>query len=195
MKIITDTEKTAKEKGIKIRLIEEKTIIPEGEKMPTNGYFCSETKVLAVATGKPKEDWLPIFIHESCHMDQFFENSFLWDKWNVGYTLFFEWIEGKEVDKKTLLLCFKDIIDCEKDCEQRTVKKMKKYRLKIDTSHYTQMANLYLYSYAYILKARKWKKGLYKNEPLAALCPKVFQDEYLIIPAALKIKFKQFYGI
>ena len=195
MNIITDIQRKAEKAGIKIDLVKNVSILVEGETTPTNGYFCSTDRVLAVAIDKPVDDWLPIFIHESCHMDQFLQDEFQWEKWNVGYTMFFDWIEGKkELNKKTLLRAFKDIIDCEKDCEKRTVEKIKKYETGIDVARYTQMANLYLYSYAYIMKVRKWKTGIYKNKELTDLCPKTFQADYTKIHSKLKNKLKDFYS-
>lgn len=195
MNIITDIQRKAEKAGVQIKLVHQKTILVEGETTPTNGYFCSVDKVLAVAIDKPVDDWLLIFIHESCHMDQFLQDEFIWEKWNVGYTMFFEWLErNKELSQNTLLQCFQDIIDCEKDCELRAVQKIKKYKLDIDTSRYIQMANLYLYSYAYIMKVRKWKTGIYKNEELIVLCPKTFQADYTKIPVKLKSRLKVFYS-
>lgn len=193
-KLISDTRKLAKKYGIKIRLINKKHIIANGELTPTNGYFCPTDKILAVATRKPQSEWLPIFIHESCHLDQSIHDLYQWEKWNVGYTMFFEWLDGKtELDKKTLIKCCQDIIECELDCEKRTVEKMKLYDVDINRTWYTRMANLYLYSYVYLMQVRRWKKGLYMNEHLTVSAPAQFQKSYLKIPPELKSKLKEFY--
>jgi len=196
MSIISDTKRLAKKHGIKISLINERSITPEGETTSSNGYFCPDDKILAVAVAKPKSEWLPIFTHESCHLDQSIENKYLWNKWNVGYTMFFDWIEGRiKLDNKILKSCVQDIIDCELDCEKRTVRKIKKYNLDISIVNYKRMANTYLYSYPYMMKVQKWKTGIYMNKWLCSDSPTSFQKDYFKIPLKLQHKFKKFYEI
>lgn len=194
MSIVTDIKRNAKKHGVKISLIKKKKITARGENTPSNGYFCPDDKIIAVAVNKPKIEWLPIFVHESCHLDQVVENKYLYDKWSVGYTMFFEWLDGKiELDNKILKLCVQDVVDCEKDCEQRTVRKMEDYGLDINILNYKRMANTYLYSYPYMMKVRKWKTNLYMNDWLCSSAPPFFQKTYFKIPLELKNKFKKFY--
>jgi len=194
MKIVTDTKKLAAKHDVKIILKKTKGIKAKGELLKSNGYFCSDPKVLAVAVGKPEEEWLPIFVHESCHLDQYIEDYYTWEKLSVGYSMFFEWIEGNiELDDKTLVKCFQDIIDCELDCEKRTIKKIKKYGLNINITNYIKMANTYLYSYSYIMECRKWKNGIYMHDELISLSPSKFQSSYLKIPIKMRNKFRKFY--
>ena len=108
--------------------------------------------------------------------------------------MFFDWIEKRiELDQKTLKLCVQDVIDCELDCEKRSVKKIKEYNLDINVSNYKRMANTYLYSYPYMLKVRKWKTGIYMNDWLCAPSPISFQKSYFDIPIELQRRFKEFY--
>lgn len=161
-----------------------------GEKVQVNGYFCSERKHLVVATGKPHTDWLHVFIHESCHMDQYIADPYRWEKWMVGYTLFFQWL-GKEIElpKKTLLLTLNDILECEKDCEMRTVQKIKRYKLDINVEEYIQKSNAYLYFYRYMLTCRYWMKGVYGRQDVWSLAPKEFKPTYRQIPRELRKQF------
>lgn len=194
-KLIADTRKLAKKHGIKIVLSDKDKVVAKGEKMGCNGYFDSDNRILAVATGKPIEDWSKVYIHESCHLDQFVENIFQWEKWNVGYTMFFQWINGEvELNRETLLLCWKDVVDCELDCEKRAVNKINKYKIDIPVEHYIKMCNTYLYSYTKILEVRKWKKGVYLNKKLIRCAPISFQDDYLTIPAKLNKALDEFYA-
>jgi len=194
-KLISDTNKYAKRNGIKIALIKKKQVVCNGETMKTNGYFDSEARKLVVAVDKPDSEWQPIFIHESCHMEQFIENPFLWEKWNVGFTHFFTWLEGgMELDEKTLLMSYQDIVDCELDCEKRAVQKIIKYGIDIDIKKYKKMSNLYLYSYAYVMASKKWKTGIYHNQELLKCTPTPFQKSYLLIPPKLKVLLDKFYS-
>lgn len=193
--LIADTRKQAKEYGVTILTPKEDKVYAEGELSGLNGYFDSANKILAVATGKPKKDWDKVFIHESCHFDQWLADVYLWNKWNVGYSLFFEWLDSKvELNRKQLLAAWKDVIDCELDCEKRSIAKIKKYKIPIDTKLYTQMANSYLYSYTKLLEVRTWKAGVYLNYDLLQYSPKVFPKSHLKIPPKLNKALDEFYS-
>jgi hypothetical protein len=99
-----------------------------------------------------------------------------------------------ELDKNTLLLCWKDVIDCELDCEKRAVAKIKKYKLPISIEYYIKMCNSYLFSYTKILEVRKWKAGVYLNKKLLRCSPISFQDDYLVIPPKLNKELDVFYS-
>ncbi len=198
MKIITDTKRLAAKHGVKIILGKGKKIRARGEKLYSAGYFSdSEGKcpILAVATGKPEEKWLPIFIHESCHLDQYLEDNYMWQKFGIGYDTFFNWLEGNiELDYDTLKKCCTDVIECELDCEKRSIKKIKKYGItSIKPSEYIKKANAYLYSIAYMMECRIWKNGIYESDVINKLCPSKFQTSYMNIPIKLKNQFRKAY--
>ena len=61
-----------KQHRIKIELIEVESIDISGT--ACGGFFIEDPKPkIVVGTSKPLEKWLPIFVHESCHKDQFVE--------------------------------------------------------------------------------------------------------------------------
>lgn len=194
MNIVNDIRKYATKHGVKLSLEKSQRVVAKGETCECNGYFDAEDKLMVVAIDKPKNEWLPILIHESCHLDQFIDNNYLWQKWSVGYTMFFDWLGGGvELDNKTLKLCAQDIIDCEKDCEMRTIKKIKKYNLDINVRDYIRGANIYLYSFKYMMLSKKWKDGIYLNKELISHSPSTFQKSYMIIPNELNKLFTKFY--
>ncbi len=132
-----------------------------------NGFFESKYHYrgkigpyLAVAIKKPLDKWLPIFTHETSHMDQWLENSPLWLT-SEDFALLDNWLEGKEYHIKEVSEFIHKVILVEADCERRTIEKIKKHNLPIDTKYYAQRANAYLYYYQWLIAKRLW----YKTEP------------------------------
>lgn len=191
-KFISDVKKTAKANQIKIRISKKEFVVPAGETIACAGYFDSEARVLAFSAQGNEADWLGVLAHESCHMDQFLYDGFLWDKCNPGYGAFFHWLEGKDtVTKERLGESVQDIIRLEKDCEQRTVLKIKKYGLPIDIPVYIKKANCYLYAYLYFLEKKRWIPKIYESEKVWSLSPSTFKSEYKKIPVKLYKAFEK----
>lgn len=185
--LINDIMETAKINEIAIDLSDTELVYEEeGSPIGCAGYFIDEPATLKVATGKPIDKWLQILIHESCHMDQYLEDPYLWEKCNIGYAYFFNWIEGKvEISNERLAECVEDIIRLEKDCEERSVHKIKQYNLPIDIVSYIQKSNAYLFSYLLMKETRKWYSELYSKEKVWKQAPKEFKNAYKKIPASL----------
>ena len=72
---VFDVIERAKEHKVKIILDPNKVDFGDGE---VSGLFDSDNLELTVNTNKPVLDWLPIFVHESCHMDQHIEGAKVW---------------------------------------------------------------------------------------------------------------------
>lgn len=144
-----------------------------------SGLFDEDS--LKVSTDKPLEDWLIILVHESCHMDQFLEKSPYWKIEKDPLDVVDAWLDGKEISQKVLKNGLKNTILLELDCEKRSVKKMKKYNLSIDTKLYIQKANSYIFSYWATYKNRKWFKFPYLNPKIYKKMPDKFlsEKEYL----------------
>lgn len=148
-----------------------------------NGFFESiytyNEKVvpyLATAIGKPLEQWLPIFIHETCHMDQWIENSPLWLTSN-DYIVLDNWLSGISYPEDQIKTFIDKVIMLESDCEKRTIEKIKQFRLPIDTNYYAQRANAYLYFYQWVLKNRKWcKTAPYEIEDIINEMPIIMKE-------------------
>jgi len=169
-------------------------------KVPLNGLFCNgyfeggeEKGKLFIATKKPQIAWLPILVHESCHLDQWLENK---KKFNEGdgVELIDKWINGGKVNKTKLLAAIKLTKKVELDCEKRSVEKIKKYKLPINVETYIQMSNTYVYFYNWVLENRKWiksEKTLFIKE-IYSLAPKEFQSNYNKTPEALNEAFNNY---
>jgi len=134
--------------------------------------WCGDT-VLKVATGCSLEHWLGVLCHETCHIDQVRADKKWFARCEDSLTRLDAWLEGKppaRVRQATL-----DAIRLEHDCEKRSLAKIRRHRLPIDISTYTQKANAYLIGYHVTLKDRKWcfrayrDKGVYGRMPTRLL--------------------------
>lgn len=129
-----------------------------------NGFFLADYEhkekiipFLSVGIKKDIKKWLPIFVHETSHMDQWLEKSPLWLN-TQDYQLLNDWLQGKEYQPSVIDHLVKKMISLEVDCENRTIKKIKDYNLPIDIGYYAQRANAYLYFYQWLMKNRIWYK-------------------------------------
>lgn len=154
-RIIADTVALCSHHNIEFKLIA-KTKVQLGRGMFCNGYFWVDEeknkRQLVVATGKPIKEWLPIFVHESCHLDQWIKNPKLFSS-DVNLD---DWLAGKRTkntDIKKEVAASKRL---ELNCEKRTVKKILKYNLPINVDEYIQKSNLYIHFYNWVYINRKW---------------------------------------
>lgn len=204
-KIISETAVTCIENGIDFILSGKDAVFYAGDDPPVAcaGYFCGNDvegiKILATATGKPMEEWLPILLHESSHMDQYLEKSDAW----MNITLpdgreatdeLFAWFAGKEIENPADIAA--RALNVELDCERRTLAKILKYGLQdvIDPVEYVKKANSYVYFYLHCLKSRSfYKRGNapYMNDKVWTVAPDNFDGDYTKIPEALAAAFDE----
>jgi len=186
---LKDLRILCKKHGIKLKLIHEKNIpYITNKKITVSGYFDTGTDTLAVATNKNPQEWWEILIHESCHLDQYLEDAPHWIDQEIetvdSNALLDLWLNKHiEMTDKQLQKVIKKIIDCERDCDMRSVAKIKKYGLDefIDIKRYTQKANAYHLSYYAVRKLRKWNKPLhaaYRIEDVLQLFSTSFNKGY-----------------
>lgn len=151
--------------GIGFHLVPNKFVDTDGIKC--SGYF--DDADLKVAASKP--DWVDVLVHESCHMDQFLEKHPLWEKADAGITTIEKWCSGKHYSEERLIQSFKDTIELEWDCEKRSVRKLKKFKLNVNISRYCQQVNSYLFSYWATMRDRKWYPFPYNNPKIVRRMP------------------------
>lgn len=129
-----------------------------------NGYISSGYEeipvTLAVATNDNSLDTL---IHESCHMDQWYEQTPEWmDLEDHGQV--WEWLCGvddfteEELDESVMRSYRLEV-----DCERRSVEKHRMWKTGVNESEYIQKANAYTMFYFYMRENRVWYKA--GNEP------------------------------
>lgn len=180
-----DTINSAAKAGISIKILSEYSA-------KYKGFFDSSDCSLTVYMIDHKENveelknWLSVFVHETCHMDQHIEASEVWTGTSVGNltteNIIDSWLDHHiELSTNHLNNYIDKIIACELDCEKRTVAKIKKYRLPLDTKEYIKTCNAVLYMYEVIKTTRAWTKpgkGPTTNSKVIALMPDTFQKSY-----------------
>jgi len=188
-----------KQHRIKIELIEVESVDVSGT--ACGGFFIDEPKPkIVVATDKPLEKWLPIFVHESCHKDQFIEKDPVWTakikKHFDANNIFDQWINHAcELNPRQLSSVIRQIIALELDCEQRAVQKIQKYDLPIDVKEYTQKANAYIWQHRAIQKTRSWgNETAHESKELWQQMPVDFCSRYARISTKMLDLFKKHCG-
>ena len=133
-KLIGDIANKCLANGFSFKL-EAKKSVQAGEGIDCSGYFDEKDLVVASA----KKDWRDVLVHESCHLDQFVENSKYWDDGECGIIILDKWLMKKaNYNKKRLEKAIQNTILLELDCEKRTVKKMIRYGIKFNKTKYIQ---------------------------------------------------------
>jgi hypothetical protein len=191
IKFKQDLMKDCKRHGVKLRLVNKRTIpYSENKKMQISGYFDSFNMELAVATGKEMIEWIEILIHESCHLDQYLEDSVVWTSNDYNdvdaSTLIDLWLAGFiELRPKMLDRMIKDIIVLERDCDLRAIEKIKRYGLEdvIDLERYAQKSNAYHLSYVAVKRLRRWNRPMraaYQTEEVLGYFPKTMSSSFTL---------------
>lgn len=187
---IKHVHSVAKLNGIKIQAHNSKSIrIDKG--ISVSGYFSSEEKKLAYA--KKNKQWLEILIHESCHMDQFIEQTDIWMKAMDGF-LIDEWLQNKNIPQGKINRAINHTRDLELDCEKRSVRKIKEWNLPVDIDLYIQRANCYVLFYNWLKETRKWstsKNSPYSNKNIYSKASKTWLKNYSYIPQNIRKVFNE----
>lgn len=169
---------------IKVQLKNSETVAFNGAEC--GGYFMDEPNLLlAVAIGKDPETWLPVFVHETCHKDQYVEKDPVWDLkikeyFNAG-DIFDMWLNhAVELTKSQLKEVLKQVMLVEIDCEKRSLEKIKRYNLPINHIEYIQKSNAYIFYYHAIARKREWgsKDAPYENPKIWQEMPVDFNQDY-----------------
>lgn len=167
-----------KERGVVIKIGKGK-YINYGKGFRVSGYFSTSPEILAFAT--KHKGFLETLVHESCHMDQWYEKDKVWQisaKYDDD-NVFDNWITQKDYPLSKVFKSIDRIQLVELDCEKRSVKKIKKYDLPIDIKQYIKRANSYLFLYTFIKVKRKWPdKGPYYIKQIVDLMPDKFLKDY-----------------
>ena len=131
-----------------------------------SGFFADRPQVvLAVAVGKPQDEWVSILAHEFSHACQWREQAHVWndlfDDWGRGTEEASEaidgWLEGHHNwDTSTLYDVISRARAVELDCEIRTLNLIEQFQLPIDSQEYAQKANAYVYFYNHLAQTRQW---------------------------------------
>lgn len=132
---------------------------------------CANENELRVATGGDDCVWLGVFIHETCHLDQIAERRSWFSECEESFGIVSGWLGGQRSNKKKIEQSIKNVIELEWDCERRSLLKIKRNKLPINTKEYAQMANAYILGYHWTLKNRKWCKKSYGESRILKAMP------------------------
>ncbi len=173
-----------------------------------DGYFIDTPyPKFAIAVGKPADIWLPAALHESCHMDQFLEQSPYWDDRLVpgsrieAREILMLWVQGKiELSRDQRKDYLARVRSLELDCERRVVKKIREGNLPISATDYIKKANSYLFFFTAMEYLQRWY--LPEREPFNVMevwkhAPDNFlpEDEYGCFGCIPKNLFASYYSI
>jgi len=178
-KLVSDVTELCLKHNVSLKLSATESVMADS--IICSGYFDNDNLVVAAK----KKDWVDVFAHESCHMDQYIEKVPIYDKGDDGIQIVDSWLEGKDYSNGKLLEAFKNSILMELDCEKRTVKKLKKYKIQFNEKKYIKQVNSYLFSYWATYRDRKWfpfpynKPNIYNKLPDRFLSEKVYCDPFI----------------
>lgn len=197
-RLIEDIRKQAEENNVRMILRDSETIAYPTGGFEVSGYFVAyERPTLAVAVGKPIEDWILILAHEGSHMEQWIEKSPYWTgsfiEGKEAVDRLDEWCSGKEMTKEELDDICRRSRDVEWDCERRTIEKIEKYDLPVNMREEIQKANSYIFLYTLMKEFRKWpERRPYQVKEVWSQMPDNFDVNYEQIPENIKELYGKF---
>ena len=160
-KFVIDLIATSKKHSVEL-FFSKSRWVKISDKIRSNGYFSDHDKPrLAIACGQPLDKWFALLVHESSHLDQWLEHSEYWQyissKVDNNSYLIDEWLAGAHQNRtKKVFQEIDKLILLEADCEIRSIQKIKKYGLAIDSDLYCQRANAYIYFYHHLKTTGQW---------------------------------------
>lgn len=192
---VNSVKRKCKYHGVNLVLSPSRNVIlTDDYKNECSGYFDGETKLFVVACGKPAEEWMQVFVHEACHMDQWIQKDPRLGAWGNACAAMWEFLQGKRLLNKAQLRKVEDLImQSELDCEMRSVEKIKEWGLPIPLEKYIKGANAYVFSYRLMGTYMKFPMGIMKDTALLEASPKVFLKSYQQIPTKLAKELNRFF--
>lgn len=154
-RFIKELKIKCKKYNVKLILYNQKYIEEDGEKF--GGWFDPIGMELHCAfPDKIQSKYVEVLIHESCHMDQWIENTKYWSIERENNSLDEFWKILKGIKVKNLKFHLRNVQMMEAECEEMAIEKIKFYDLGIDINKYTQKANSYLLFYTLLIETKKW---------------------------------------
>ena len=182
----------ARENNIKFHLSPNKVLYESG--VSCTGSF-GVNSGLSVAVGRSVNEWLPVLVHEGCHMDQCLEQCKSWRDVEItgkldALDIIIDWIDREiELTDDEVKSYIKKSINVEYDCEERSLRKISKYKLPIDKKTYAQKANAYLMFYYMVEHFRAWRyaklapysyKNIWERMPMKLMSRKMIRESAIL---------------
>ena len=189
------------------RRLDVEVLLGEGDRVEydglySNGYFGNISPLsvrYAVAVGKPTSLWLPVALHEFCHLEQWAEGAPVWidqefSKTMCAFDLVMEWCGGKDLSKEEVIRLVRLARELERDCEERALRKITQFELPLDPLEYTQKANSYLFFYTAMIETKQWYvRAPYEVPEVWTLMPTILlpAGDYDTLPGEYLEAFKK----
>jgi len=182
-------------KGISVHFEAKKFVNADNTRC--SGYFDEDGKVLMVASRKAQRDFLPVFVHEFCHFQQWIEKDPIFMNASENTELdqdMWVWLDGKDIPKTRVNRSLKAYQKLELDCEKRVVQHIKDFGLSIIEDEYIKMANVYVLFYSLLSKTRKWYvKPPYHSSKLLKIIPDKFITSFRLPDGFAEIAMDECY--
>jgi len=183
-KFVEFVETSLERKGFSLILVDDHSV-EVGENMYSSGYFDYFDKVIKVATKRENDKWISVLAHEYSHFLQYTEQCDEWGSCHNGdmdineYVV--NWLEGDDTLHYRVICNYIDKIQkLELDCEKRTIKIIKQFKLPVKIKFYTKVACAYIHFHNCMTETRQWVKYGYKfsedTELLNLIKPNFNQD-------------------
>ncbi len=161
-KFLDDLDYICQENAVQIIFTSKNYVKCDG--INCSGYFNENKRELVCALKTDNKTWLSTLVHESCHLDQWREQSAIWQLFDKSTAnnedIIDKWLLKKEQIDNTLLdEAFKITKEMEWDAEKRSIEKIKKYNLPIDIDEYTKKSVVYIMLYDFVQKYQTWYKS------------------------------------
>lgn len=174
-----------------IRIVEENITV-------SGGYWADYNEkniTFACTTGHPFEKWSQTFAHEYCHFLQWLDKGEVWkDFRKIKNEDLDKIFHNKPIKEETLDNVLRWSKNIELDCEKRTVKLLKKYKVDVDIKRYIQKANVYIHFYNYAKRYRQWypaNKNPFLIESLIVSAPDNFNGNYDEMPPEMLKEYEK----
>jgi len=189
-----DVMERCRSSGVALRLTDTSTVAVNG--LECGGYFNDLPPKFVVACGRSPKTWLGVFVHESCHMDQWLESAEVWEYKIPGTDehpsdLFDGWLNREmELDGDTKDRVVESLVNLELDCERRSADKIAKYNLPVRLDTYIRKSNAYIWSYRFMAETRDWDHGdAYTIPAVWRAMPNHFDNDYGMLPDRIRDVF------
>lgn len=192
---VNSVKKKCKYHGIKLILSPSATVIfSDDYQNECSGYFSEDLKVLVAAVGKPAKDWIDLLVHESCHLDQWIQDKERCKQWSEACIAWAQYLAGEKLlNKRQLKKILDQIIEMERDCEERSIAKIKQWKLPVNLDRYQRGANAYLFMHRLMPQYKKFPIGMYNDDKLLQAAPNRLRKRFEKLPPVFEIEAHRFY--
>lgn len=171
---LNDAFENLSKHDVKVKFVPKRHITISGSKI--SGYFDEDNLIIARKSSR----WLGVFTHEYSHFLQWIEKEPKYiDSENISIDDIMKDLKrGKKIRNiEEKMIAIRAV---EHDCERRTIKLIKEYKLPINVNVYTQQANSYLCFYHAVLikKSTDNRKNIF-HPNITKHMPQTLQSRYI----------------